>query len=133
MSREVTLVFSNLYDDKWVAFPKKNKTSRFKLPIIIFPKGFQPEIGNKYKCRVIETAMGVFVYNGQQYKMAFAMSTEMGTEIDHFEYRLSLLEKRQSHLRKDDGLTMKNAFETLFNKDGGFKRFVEEKKAASNV
>lgn len=129
MSGKSVLVFRNLHDNVWAAFPKRNRTtSMFHLPIIIFPKEFQPETGKRYKCRVTETAMGLFKYNNQSYRVAYAMPAEMGTEMDYLEYKLDLLEKRNSHMRKDGGETMKAAFERLLNQDDGFKKFVNEGK-----
>lgn len=131
MSEKTTLVFSNLYDDVWAAFPKRNRmASRFRLPVIIFPKDFQPEMGKKYKCRVTETAMGIFVYREQRYRVAYAMPTEMGTEMDYLEYKIDLLEKRNSHLIKDGGITMRSAFEKLLEGDENFKKFAKKRKTA---
>lgn len=74
------LSFQHLYDNVFAAFEKA--TDKWSKPRIIMPKGFTPEIGQKYECRVTETMYGVFTYNGQDYRLCIAELETAASIID---------------------------------------------------
>lgn len=134
MTGEMTLVFSNLYDDVWAAFPKSNRyKSRFQPPTIIFPHDFVPEVGKKYRCRVTDRMYATYMYQDKMHKVAYAMPKEMGNMVDFFHYQLDVLEKREGRLQGDGGSTMKAAFEKLLEGDEGFEEFAKERKLEADA
>jgi len=78
------LTFKFLYDDKWAIFPKP--TCKWEHSRIILASGFQPRLGESYKCAIQSTA-GIFVYQNKEYNLSLAKLANEASLIDEIEYK----------------------------------------------
>jgi len=84
LPEKMTLNFRHLYDDRFAAFAKARYS--WELPKIIFPSGFQPEIGRDYECIVNQTKTGRFTFENTIYHTCYAM-LEAGNILHYMDFK----------------------------------------------
>lgn len=81
------LVFINLYDDNFGVIVDTRERWVHRRTLIM-PDGFVPLLNKEYRCSVVESQFGSFIYNDEEFKLAFATIQNQASIIDKIDYRL---------------------------------------------